>query len=133
MALKWNKKLSSGIEEIDLQHQRILDLLDKLMIANQSPSDTERLVHSLDEFTKALKEHFDFEEALLAKSGYRDLKRHKAGHEEILETLQGITTSVMLDESDVSNEMINRVVKWFEDHLTSEDPRYFKVVKRSQS
>lgn len=131
MALTWSKELSSGIEEIDLQHQHILDLLNQLMIANEPPGDKERLLYSLKEFTKTLDEHFEFEEALLAKSGYKDLKRHKAGHEEIAETLQSIMMSVMFDESDISNEMINRVVRWFEEHLTSEDPRYFKAVQDS--
>ena len=133
MALKWNKELSSGIEAIDLQHQHILELLDLLVIANKSPDNKERLIHSLEEFNKAIQEHFEFEEDLLAKSGYRDLKRHIAGHEEIAETLNSITMSVMFDESGISSEMINRVIRWFEEHLTSEDTRYFKSVKKSLS
>ena len=131
MALKWNKDLSSGINAIDLQHKHILDLLDRLVIANQSPGDSERLARSLEEFNKAIQEHFDFEEALLAEYGYKDLKRHKDGHKEIAETLHSITMPVMLGESEIPTEMINRVVKWFEEHLTSEDPRYFKTLKKS--
>ena len=131
MALTWSDKLSSGIEEIDLQHQRILELLSQLVIANQSPVSKERLILTLKEFTKAIEEHFDYEEALLAKSGYRGLKRHQAGHKEIAETLQSIIMSVIFDESEISNEMINRVVRWFEEHLTSEDPKYFKKVKKT--
>lgn len=129
MTLKWSKDLSSGIEAIDLQHQRILDLLNQLVIENQSPSDKEKLIQSLKEFTKALEEHFDYEEALLAESGYRGLNRHKAGHEEIAETLQSIMMSVMFDESDISNDLINQVVRWFEEHLTTEDPKYFSGVR----
>ena len=133
MSLKWNQELSSGIEAIDRQHQQILHLLEQLVIANQSPDNKERLINSLEEFNKAIQEHFDFEEALLAESGFRDLKRHKAGHEEIAETLNSITMSVMFDDSDISSEMINRVIRWFEEHLTSEDTRYFKSVKKSLS
>lgn len=131
MALTWSKALSSGIDQIDLQHKRILDLLNILVVANQSPNDRERLVLALKEFTEAIEEHFEYEEKLLADSGYKNLKRHKAGHEEIAETLNSIMMSVMFDNSDISSEMINRVVRWFEEHLTSEDPKYFKSVKKS--
>ena len=133
MSVKWNQELSSGIEAIDRQHHQILHLLEQLVIANKSSDNKERLINSLEEFNKAIQEHFDFEEALLAESGFRDLKRHKAGHEEIAETLNSITMSVMFDDSDISSEMINRVIRWFEEHLTSEDTRYFKSVKKSLS
>ena len=133
MALKWNQQLASGIETIDEQHKKILHLLDKLVTANKTPGDTENLMNALAEFNRALEEHFDFEENLLAESDYRDLKRHQAGHDEIAETLRGITTSVMLDESQIAPEMIDRVIRWFEDHLTSEDTRYFKSVKKSMT
>lgn len=131
MALKWNKEISSGIDAIDLQHQHILQLLNRLVDANQLPVDSEKLVDALLEFNKAIQEHFNFEEGLLAESGYKDLKRHIEGHNEISATLDGITMSVMLDESNIPHEMIDRVVRWFEDHLTSEDTRYFRSVKES--
>lgn len=132
MALEWTDKLSSGIEDIDAQHRHILDLLKKLVAANTPPIDPKKLIASLTEFTNALREHFIYEEALLDKAGYKDRKRHKAGHEEILETLNGITMSIMLGESDTPKDMINRVTRWFEDHLKYEDTRYFAALKKSR-
>ena len=114
-----------------VQHKHILELLNQLVDANKTPVDSKKLVHSLDEFTKAIQEHFNFEEALLEESGFKDLKRHQAGHKEISETLDSITMSVMLDETDIPQGMINGVLRWFEEHLTSEDPKYFKAVKKS--
>ena len=132
MGIEWNSDLISGFEEIDLQHKDIIDLLNRLLEANKSSNDPDELVSCLVNFTRAIQEHFDFEEALLAKLGYRGLKQHKAGHQEIAETLNGITLSAMLDEASVSPESINSVVKWFEEHLTSEDLKYFKAIKQSQ-
>lgn len=132
MGIEWSHELTSGIDAIEVQHKNIIDLLNLLVAAQKSSTDSDELVSCLINFTRAIEEHFDFEEALLEEFGYRGLKQHKAGHQEISETLNSITLSAMLDEASVSPDLIDNVVKWFEQHLTSEDIKYFKVVKHSQ-
>ncbi len=132
MGIEWSRELTSGIDTIDVQHKNIIHLLNLLVTAQTSSTDSDELVSCLINFTRAIEEHFDFEEALLEEYGYRGLKQHKAGHEEISEILNSITLSAMLDEASVFPDLIDNVVKWFEEHLTSEDIKYFKVVKQYQ-
>jgi hemerythrin len=128
MSIEWSDELCSGIEAIDLQHRHIINLLNQLFIAHQSSSDPDQIVICLIELSKALQEHFAFEEALLAESGYKGMKDHKFGHEEISEMINSLTMSAMLDDTDISSESIEKIVKWFKEHLTTEDIKYFETV-----
>lgn len=124
MEIEWNQELVSGIDAIDLQHRHIVSLLNELTTAARSPHNYD-LTHHFIEFNKAVQEHFSYEEALLNQCGFRELKRHKAGHEEIRELLDSMTTSIMLEDNAISEDSLNQVVRWFKQHLLSEDTRFF--------
>ena len=131
MNLAWAEDLNSGIDEIDHQHQQIIDLLNQVIALQKMPDKQEELTSKLLDFSKALHDHFDFEEKLLAQQGYKGLKNHKAGHEEISDLLNSLTMSVMLENNEISEYELNRIVNWFQDHLTSEDKRYFKSINKA--
>lgn len=131
MALKWSNQLSSGIEAIDLQHKHILELLSELVQKQQASDKAEDQVPALIEFSKALQEHFDYEEALLSQHKFREIKRHKEGHAEIADLLDSMTSKAILDEKPISAQSLSNVVKWFEQHLMSEDVRFFKAIGKT--
>ena len=67
----------------------------------------------------------------MKKYRYKGLKNHKYGHDEVLDLLNSLSMSAMLDGRDISQDSINKLVRWFEDHLSSEDTKYFESVKKS--
>lgn len=125
-------EITSGIQEIDSQHHHILELLNRLVSTNKQSKNSEKLLSLLTEFSQAVKSHFDYEEKLLEKYRYKGLKHHKYGHEEVLDLLNSLTMSALLDGKEISEDSINKLVRWFEEHLASEDTKYFESVKKSQ-
>ena len=131
MIIEWNKEVTSGIDEIDRQHKQIISHLNQIVYFFETPDSSKELVSSLLEFSKVIHEHFDFEEKLLAEYGFKGLKNHQAGHEEISDMINSVITPAMLDpESEIPAEPIINIVRWFENHLKTEDARYFKSVKQ---
>jgi hemerythrin len=132
MIIEWNEEITSGIEEIDRQHKQIISLLNQIVYYYETPESSKELISSLLEFSKVIHEHFDFEEKLLAEYGYKGLKNHKAGHEEISDMINSVIMPAMLDEeADIPAEPIISIVRWFENHLKTEDARYFKSINHN--
>jgi hemerythrin-like metal-binding protein len=133
MIIEWTEQITSGIEEIDRQHQQIISLLNRIVYLHEAPDSSKQLIFTLLEFSEVIHEHFDYEEKLLAENGFKDLKNHKAGHEEISDLINSVLIPVMLnDEGDVPAEPLNNIVRWFDTHLKTEDTRYFQSIKKSQ-
>jgi len=133
MIIEWNEEITSGIQEIDRQHKQIISLLNQIVYFFETPDSSKELISSLLEFSKVIHEHFAFEEKLLAEYGFKGLKNHKAGHEEISDMINSIVMPAMLDEeADIPAEPIISIVRWFENHLKTEDARYFKSVKNTR-
>jgi len=131
MIIEWNDEITSGIEEIDRQHKQIINQLNQIIYLFESPDSSKGLITCLLEFSKLIQAHFDYEEKLLAEYGYKDLKNHKAGHEEISDLINSVIMPAMLDEdADIPAEPIIRIVRWFENHLKTEDTRYFNSLKK---
>lgn len=133
MIIEWNDEITSGIEEIDRQHKQIISLLNQIVYFYETPDHSKELISSLLEFSKVIHEHFDFEEKLLAEYGFKGLKNHKAGHEEISDMINSVIMPAMLDEEgDIPAQPIISIVRWFENHLKTEDTRYFQSIKHAQ-
>jgi len=133
MIIEWNEEITSGLEEIDRQHKQIINQLNQIVYFFESPDSSKDLITCLLEFSKLIQAHFDYEEKLLAEYGYKGLKNHKAGHEEIADLVNSVIMPAMLDEdADIPAEPIIRIVRWFENHLKTEDTRYFKSIKKNQ-
>lgn len=128
MTTEWNSTLESGIDEIDAQHKDILVLLDKLINIYTPTGNSYEFTDTFIDFSEAVRKHFAYEEKLLAKSKFKGLKQHKEGHEEISDLLNSISMSIMLDEKNIPFQSIDKVIKWFDEHLKSEDVKYFKNV-----
>ena len=78
--LVWQDDLNTGIEVIDQQHRRIVEMLNHLYNAQRS---MERTVvgEVIDELVDYTLSHFAFEEELMEEAGYAFCAAHKRVHE----------------------------------------------------
>lgn len=96
-AIPWDDKYLLGIKEVDIQHRKLFDLVNKLYgLDENSTKDELRVI--LYAFSDYVKTHFKDEEAYMLLIGYPDLKKHKKIHESIVEMLrQLISTPASLE------------------------------------
>ncbi|MBQ1657740.1 MAG: hemerythrin domain-containing protein, partial [Rhodocyclaceae bacterium] len=63
-ALQWNEVLATGIEEIDDQHKRLLEILNQLRVAAERRERKEATAEVLQQMLDYTIYHFDYEEKL---------------------------------------------------------------------
>jgi len=79
--IQWSDDLSVGVPEIDKQHKKLVDILNRYYteIKNKE-DDKETIDRFLNELSDYMRDHLDYEEKFLAIIGYPELEQHKKVH-----------------------------------------------------
>ena len=125
--LVWVPELDTGIAEIDRQHRRIVDYINKLYELRSSP-DREALGDVIGEMIDYTVSHFVFEESLIESAGYMFAGPHKTVHE--LFTRRVIEMQTRFDAGeDVAAELHGMLSRWLFNHIRNEDTGYVDSAK----
>ena len=125
--LAWVPELDTGIDEIDRQHRRIVDYINKLYELRESP-DREALGDVIGEMVDYTLSHFVFEETLIENAGYMFAGPHKKVHE--LFTRRVIEMQTRFDAGeDVAAELHGMLSRWLFNHIRNEDHGYVDAAK----
>jgi len=127
----WNDNFECGIEIIDQQHKRLVELLNSLVshIAFQSAAPT--LDKILDSITEYVQFHFSTEEKIWREHFDGDVwaKWHQQSHGDFI----GEVTRIMREKSDKSHDetllsIVRFLTHWLAYHILDSDKRMAKVV-----
>ncbi len=125
--LVWVPELDTGIAEIDRQHRRIVDYINKLYELRSSPV-REALGDVIGEMIDYTVSHFVFEESLIESAGYMFAGPHKKVHE--LFTRRVIEMQTRFDAGeDVAAELHGMLSRWLFNHIRNEDTGYVDSAK----
>ena len=125
--LVWVPELDTGIAEIDRQHRRIVDYINKLYELRSSP-DRGALGDVIGEMIDYTVSHFVFEESLIESAGYMFAGPHKKVHE--LFTRRVIEMQTRFDAGeDVAAELHGMLSRWLFNHIRNEDTGYVDSAK----
>jgi hemerythrin len=125
--LIWSDKLNTGIQVIDRQHRRLVDLINRLYYAHSGGSSKDEVGRVLDELIDYTRTHFAFEEAMLEDVNYADLAAHKAIHARFFNQIEALRAHHIQKEAS-SVELNNLMVTWLINHIMSEDAAYVPAV-----
>ena len=78
--LVWQDDLNTGVEVIDRQHMRIVEMLNHLHVTQKSMQRV-AVGEVIDELIDYTLSHFAFEEELMEEAGYAFCAAHKRVHE----------------------------------------------------
>ncbi|MBN9369061.1 hemerythrin [Paenacidovorax caeni] len=125
--LAWVPELDTGIDEIDRQHRRIVDYINKLYELRESP-DREALGDVIGEMVDYTLSHFVFEETLIENAGYMFAGPHKKVHELFTRRVSEMQTRFDAGE-DVAAELHGMLSRWLFNHIRNEDHGYVDAAK----
>ncbi len=122
MATEWTSELSTGMPELDVQHEAVLELIDDA-IGHAETGDRGRLAEALSNLADGFYRHFSSEEALMEASAYPERQAHKAAHDLFLQDL-----AIHLDECarlgptpQLLAWMRGNMATWFRYHIRQND------------
>jgi hemerythrin len=125
--LEWESDLDTGIEVIDGQHKRIVEMINGLHAA-QLQMDKAAVARVIEEVVDYTLSHFAFEETLLEDAGYQFSRAHKKVHELFIRRVNVFRTRHQAGE-DVADELKDLLGRWLFNHIRNDDANYVEAVK----
>ena len=127
--LEWNVVLATGIEEIDEQHKRLLEILNQLREVTKRSKRREATAEVLQQMLDYTVYHFDYEEKLLEKAGYKLLPLHRRVHQLFIRRIPEFQQRHAAGE-DVLREVHDMLARWLVQHIQNDDRNYAPAVKK---
>lgn len=120
----WKNDYSVGIEDIDDDHKKLIDLINRFQTAIYYNTGSTFEHRALDELVDYTKYHFSKEEDLLEKHAYPKFAEHKQEHSEMIEKVESYITEHR-DDGHKSLAKISVFLRdWLIKHINGTDKQY---------
>jgi hemerythrin-like metal-binding protein len=129
--MNWSAQLEVGHNEIDSQHKKLVDLVNKLHDAMKNRTGQEALKPVLNELVSYTKYHFSTEETLMKSKGYPDFPSHKKEHDALTQQVVDLQNKInQSNTSLVTIETMNFLRDWLKNHILGTDMKLSAFLKR---
>ena len=122
--LEWEEKYSVKVKEIDDQHKKMFDTINRLIdMLDRKPTkeDLNGIIASLIEYKKF---HFLTEERYFDKFHYSGTEEHKKAHLVFTQKLEELVKLSDEDTMIFAFKLIDFLEDWLIDHLMIQDQKY---------
>ncbi len=130
----WKEKFSLGIEEIDLQHMHLVELIEHtkelLKEAEEGHDCFDETIRVLKELADYTVHHFTYEEAEMEKIDYDGLIAHRMEHKIFIKKIS-LYMSADLEDNQIQqlDEMCVFLLDWLIKHILETDTKYVSSMK----
>jgi len=122
--ISWTDDFSVGVESIDMQHKRLVEMINALNDACAKGQVDEVIGKVFNNLAVYTKKHFEYEETLFRETGYRDEAAHKQQHAQLIEQVSALKTKLDAGEQAIGDEVLAFLKKWLTEHIMKEDKAY---------
>jgi hemerythrin-like metal-binding protein len=128
---RWDARFETGIEDIDVQHRQLVDILNRLIEAAGGRVATAALRKGLEALLRYAKHHFECEERLMHEAGIEGERAegHEAAHREFEEFVRA-----SLDQFDrgqlQAEAILDFGVRWLTLHILGTDMQLAAEIQR---
>ncbi len=119
--LQWSSELSVGIDFIDADHQKLMELLTELHALSGPGQDPQLAVAKLDELIDFTQQHFRLEERLMEENDYEDYEEHRQTHELLLQEIGELRQQLAGGERKAGQETMTFLKHWLIRHILESD------------
>ena len=122
--LEWKDEYSVGIDSIDQQHKRLVNLINQLHTAVHYSTGEEFEREALDELVDYTKTHFSYEEGLMEQNGYPDFEPHKEQHRQMILKVEEVLAEYEQNQHTAMNSALSYLSDWLINHINGTDKEY---------
>ncbi|MFT7005850.1 MAG: hemerythrin [Colwellia sp.] len=123
--IEWTAKLSVGIDSIDEQHKKLVNMINALndaMLTNSSDELLGKIFIGLAAYTQ---KHFTYEENMFAEYGYPDSEEHKRQHNELIAQVVELKEKFIENpQRTMSADLMLFLKRWITNHIMRTDKEY---------
>lgn len=127
--ITWSDQLTVGIEEIDQQHQKLVQLINGLhnhMLAGDASDIMNKVLDRVVEYTGF---HFKTEEQLMLEYNYPDSQAHQHEHNELVDTAVGLQQKLKSGHAHITMETMHFLQDWLQHHILGSDKQFAKYLR----
>lgn len=120
----WNDNLSVKVTEIDLQHKKLIMMINELsdaMKVGKGKDVLEKIVGSLITYTAT---HFKTEEKYFALHRYPDAENHMKEHVAFVQKVSDFQDGLQKGKMALTIDVINFLSDWLKKHILGTDKKY---------
>ena len=129
--LVWSKILSVGVDEIDEDHRKLIQIFNILNHAVAEGDSPEYLAATLEELINCTVWHFSHEERLMLKHRYPETAQHKAEHRELIQTAKELQQGLLQAGKPMVDQQVEFLERWLTEHILTADGRLGSHLARS--
>ncbi len=122
--LEWKDDYSVGIDSIDQQHKKLINLINQLQTAIDYSTGKEFEQEALDELVDYTKTHFSYEEGLLRDNDYPGYEDHKIQHEKMFKKVEEVLSNYEHDQDSAMSDAVEFLKDWLIKHINGTDKEY---------
>ena len=122
--VEWKDDYSVGIDSIDQQHKRLLNLINQLQTAVDYSTGEQFEREALDELVDYTKTHFSYEEGLMRDNDYPDFEAHKLQHEKMFKKVGEVLSEYEQDHDTAMSNAAEFLKDWLIKHINGTDKEY---------
>ena len=137
-AFIWDNKFNTGVEVVDEQHRKLVELINRLGSINAHLTSTTELAEILTELANYTVYHFNTEEELMKQYGVDAAHQgtHIKAHHHFTDQVT-VAAKILLSSTDVTNQLVAPLLKyltnWLVQHILGSDARMGKEIQALQA
>lgn len=126
MPLTWDDKFTTGVRQIDLQHQELIQLINELESAHAAGRQAEAIDEVLPRLGAYVLFHFGTEESLMPAQASAHAEKHRRQHAEFADRVAELREGIL--DSDDFEALIIFLHRWLEQHIMKTDRELGRLI-----
>ncbi|MEA2043073.1 MAG: bacteriohemerythrin [Bacteroidota bacterium] len=127
--IKWSSTYELGHEEIDKQHEKLVDIINDFYSAFANAEAHEEIHKIIGELVNYTIFHFTAEEEIFKKSGYPDTEEHINKHRVFVDKLKDYHKEVQDGNMTTTYDLMTFLRDWLLEHIMGTDRTYLPYIK----
>lgn len=127
--MTWDDSFSVQVQEIDSQHQRLIEMLNQLHDMMKSGQGKDAIGPVLEDLTNYTVTHFGTEETYFDQYGYEHTQAHKVEHRAFVDKVSKFKSDFDAGNVNLSIELMQFLKDWLVNHIKGSDQKYVACFK----
>lgn len=122
--INWDINLKTGVEIVDDQHKKLVDLVNRLYDAMIGGRGNQVLGQILTELVDYTVYHFKTEEDMFRQYGYREAAQHIQEHKDLTEKAVALKAAFDGGKATITLDTMNFLKDWLVNHIMKSDKQF---------
>ncbi len=127
--IQWNESLSVGIPSMDAQHQKLINIINRLHDAMKEGKGKDVIAPVLNELHNYTVTHFTAEEKLMEQCNYGGLAQQKQQHSMFVNQIKKYQSDLEKGSLTLPLSVSNFLKDWLVNHIQGMDKKYESAMK----